>query len=69
LRDQIGCAALTIPFPTDGTQASFWRALGEKLPGVLPKNIRLARDDEFLAAAAPLRPGDELALSPPVSGG
>jgi len=69
LRDQLGCATVTVPFPADGTQAAFWKALGEKLPIVLPKNIRLARDDEFLAPATPLRPGDELALIPPVSGG
>jgi len=69
LRDQLGCASALIAFPADGTQASFWKALGEKFPGALPKNLRLARADEFLEASAPLHPGDELALIPPVSGG
>jgi molybdopterin converting factor small subunit len=35
----------------------------------LPKHLRLARENEFLDEQAPLRPGDELALIPPVSGG
>jgi molybdopterin converting factor small subunit len=69
LRDQLGCASATVAFPQDGKQASFWKALGEKFPVELPKNLRLARDSEFLEASAPLHPGDELALIPPVSGG
>ena len=69
LRDQLGCASATVTFPEDGTQAAFWKALGEKFPVALPKHLRLARDNEFLDAGAPLRPGDELALIPPVSGG
>ena len=69
LRDQLGCASATITFPADGTQAAFWKALGEKFPVALPKHLRIARDHEFLDAGAPLRPGDELALIPPVSGG
>jgi molybdopterin converting factor small subunit len=69
LRDQLGLASAEIAFPADGTQASFWKELGEKFPTLVSNRLRLARDDEFLAATAPLRPGDELALIPPVSGG
>ncbi len=69
LRDQLGCAALTVPFPADASQASFWKALGDKLPFEVPRHVRLARGHEFLDASAPLHPGDELALIPPVSGG
>jgi molybdopterin converting factor small subunit len=69
LRDQLGCASATITFPADGAQATFWQALGEKFPVALPKHLRLARDNEFLDPDALLRPGDELALIPPVSGG
>jgi molybdopterin converting factor small subunit len=69
LRDQLGCATLTVPFPDDATQASFWKALGNKLSVEVPRHVRLARGHEFLDAAAPLLPGDELALIPPVSGG
>jgi molybdopterin converting factor small subunit len=69
LRDQLGCASASIAFPEDGTQTSFWKALGDKFPVVLPKHLRLARENEFLAPDAVLHPGDELALIPPVSGG
>ena len=69
LRDQFGCASASIAFPEEGTQAAFWKALGEKFPVVLPKHLRLARENEFLDAGATLHPGDELALIPPVSGG
>jgi molybdopterin converting factor small subunit len=53
----------------DGTQAAFWKALGDRFPIALPKHLRLARENEFLPADATLNPGDELALIPPVSGG
>ena len=69
LREQMGCASAVVAFPADGTQASLWKALGEKFPAALPKHVRLARDNEFLDTTALLRPGDELALIPPVSGG
>jgi MoaE-MoaD fusion protein len=69
LRDQLGCASASIAFPEDGSQAAFWRTLGEKFPVVLPKHLRIARENEFLSADAPLHPGDEIALIPPVSGG
>lgn len=69
LREQLGCATAVIAFPEDGTQASFWKVLGEKFPAPLPRHVRLARGNEFLDTTAPLRPGDELALIPPVSGG
>jgi molybdopterin converting factor small subunit len=69
LRDQLGCESAVIAFPAEGGQASFWKSLGEKFPGLLPKSLRLARENEFLDATELLRPGDELALIPPVSGG
>jgi MoaE-MoaD fusion protein len=69
LRDQLGCASASIAFPEDGTQAAFWKALAGKFPVLLPKHLRIARENEFLPAYATLRPGDELALIPPVSGG
>jgi molybdopterin converting factor small subunit len=69
LRDKLGCASAVVPFPHDGSQDEFWKALDEKFPVDLPKNLRLARNHEFLDATAALQPGDELALIPPVSGG
>jgi molybdopterin converting factor small subunit len=69
LRDQLGRESAEIAFPADGTQMSFWKNLAEKFPALAPKSLRLARDNEFLNTTEPLRPGDELALIPPVSGG
>jgi molybdopterin converting factor small subunit len=69
LRDRLGCASAVLTCPADGTQAAFWKALREKFPVELPNNLRIARDNEFLDSDATLRPGDELALIPPVSGG
>jgi molybdopterin converting factor small subunit len=69
LRDRLGCASAVVACPADGTQTTFWKALGEKFPVDLPNNLRLARDNEFLNSDAPLHPGDELALIPAVSGG
>ncbi len=69
LREQLGCESAVLAFPGDGSQSSFWRALGEKFPVAMPRQLRLARDNEFLDADTSLRPGDELALIPPVSGG
>ena len=71
LREQAGCPGAEIPCPDDGTQASFWKALREKIPALdpLPAKLRLARNNEFLEDSALLNPGDEIALIPPVSGG
>ena len=48
-----------------------WARLQARHPRLKPlrATTRLARDGEFLAADALLRPGDEVALIPPVSGG
>ena len=71
LREQAGCPQAEVPCPGDGTQASFWKALREKIPALesFPGKLRLARNNEFLDSAALLNPGDEIALIPPVSGG
>jgi molybdopterin converting factor small subunit len=70
LRDRLGTTFTNVSFPSDGSQAAFWTELRQKFPALESSGcLRLARDDEFLDPAAPLRPGDELALIPPVSGG
>ena len=71
LREQAGCPQAEIAWPGDGTQVSFWKALREKIPALvpLPEQLRLARNNEFLDSAVLLNPGDEIALIPPVSGG
>ena len=69
LREQCGRDCTIIAFPVAGNQEIFWAALQTEFPGLKSGRVRLARDGEFLDAAAPLRPGDEVALIPPVSGG
>ncbi len=71
LRARLGVDACDLPCPADGSQTALWSALRERFPQ-WPESagaIRLARGDEFLAGEETLRPGDEIALIPPVSGG
>jgi molybdopterin converting factor subunit 1 len=51
--------------------ATLWSLLLEKHPALvsLRPTIRLARNGEFLREEETVRPGDEIALIPPVSGG
>ena len=62
---------MEIPFPERGSHSAFWEALQREFPAVDLQShaLRLARDQEFLAASDSLRPGDDLAIIPPVSGG
>jgi len=50
---------------------AFWTRLAESHPALKPlrASVRLARNHEFLAAGELIKPGDEIALIPPVSGG
>ncbi len=71
LRDKLGCESTEIPFPPEGAQALFLAGLQKRFPALKSSEgiLRLARGDDFLQASAPLQPGDEVALIPPVSGG
>ncbi len=70
LRDKTGREWAEVPFPADGTQRLFLIALEEQFPALKSAaHFRLARQNDFLEASAALRPGDEVALIPPVSGG
>ena len=48
------------------TPQQLWSALA--LPGEL-SSVRIAINQSFASADTPLRPGDELAFLPPISGG
>ncbi|MEN9767125.1 MAG: hypothetical protein RLZZ32_1085 [Cyanobacteriota bacterium] len=48
------------------TPRQLWQRL--QLPGEL-SSVRIAINQQFAAADTPLRPGDELAYLPPISGG
>jgi len=53
------------------TVADAYAILSDRYPGLKPlgDNIMYAVNSDYVSATQPLRPGDELALIPPVSGG
>ena len=70
LRDQVGCAEehLTLP-PGEVRVAALVRLLEAKHPNLRLDAVRVALNEEFADASAPVAPGDVVALIPPVSGG
>lgn len=60
-----------LELPHEATTADVLRRLRTEFPALtnLVDASRLARGDDFLQADEAIRPGDELALIPPVSGG
>jgi molybdopterin converting factor subunit 1 len=66
LRERAGRSELDVELPDGARVGDAIEALGELAAG-LP--VVMAVNREYADAAAPLRPGDELALIPPVSGG
>jgi MoaE-MoaD fusion protein len=66
LRERAGCNELELELPDDARVSDALAQL-EHLAGGLP--LVMAVNREYAAADAPLAPGDELALIPPVSGG
>jgi molybdopterin synthase sulfur carrier subunit len=77
LRERAGWGERPVPLTPQGapqTPADLWRrlALGEgPLPeaGRLPPTIRVAINHAFASADTPLKPGDEVAFLPPITGG
>ncbi|HMB04693.1 MAG TPA: molybdopterin converting factor subunit 1 [Isosphaeraceae bacterium] len=70
-RERAGRASVAIELPESGTVADLRSALGETLPALAPllPNLRIAVDAEYVADDRPIRPGAEVAVIPPVSGG
>jgi molybdopterin synthase sulfur carrier subunit len=75
LRQRVGCAEETVEPPAEVTNVA---ALVEWLKGRGPGYaaalanaavVRVAVNQVFARADAPVRPGDEIALFPPVTGG
>ncbi|HET7199091.1 MAG TPA: molybdopterin converting factor subunit 1 [Burkholderiales bacterium] len=75
LREQLGAGSLELELPAGvatvgalrahlrGRGAAYESALGEK------KALRAALNQEMVPGSAALRPGDEVAFFPPVTGG
>src|SRR5437868_4590486 len=69
LRERAGAPTLDLDLPDEGTVADLPRAL-DGTPLELPeRSFIVAVNREYAAPGAPVRPGDEVALIPPVSGG
>lgn len=75
LRERAGWGERLIPLGASLTNAAdLWRQLAlddSPAAGVeeLPPSIRVAINKAFAAPDTPLRPGDEVAFLPPISGG
>ena len=75
LRQRVGCAEESVEPPASVTDvASLVEWLRGRGPGYAaaladPSIVRVAINQAFARADAPVRPGDEIALFPPVTGG
>ncbi|HKB02049.1 MAG TPA: molybdopterin converting factor subunit 1 [Gemmataceae bacterium] len=71
LRERAGGPAITIEVPDTATVATVRQCLARLWPdavGLLEKSA-VAVNEEYAAADRTIRPGDDVALIPPVSGG
>jgi molybdopterin converting factor subunit 1 len=71
LREHAGADALEITLPAGATAADALRAAAQQLPLLAehPGAARVAVNRTYASDETPVRPGDELALLTPVSGG
>jgi molybdopterin synthase sulfur carrier subunit len=75
LRERVGTGAESLELPdgvaTVGALVSWLRARGANYEAAFatPRVVRCAVNQEFAAPDAPVKPGDEIAFFPPVTGG
>ena len=75
LRERAGWGERLIPLAASPTSAAdLWHRLAiddGPVPGAggVPPTIRVAVNQAFASADTPLRPGDEVAFLPPITGG
>lgn len=71
LREHVGAGELSVPVPDPPTGAALLDRLEAAHPALAPYRsvVRLAVNRAYVAPEAALRPGDEVALITPVSGG
>jgi molybdopterin converting factor small subunit len=72
-RDVLGAAELTLPLP-EGRPSTAGEILAEvcrRFPALAPWKpaLRVAVNGAYAGEGDPVRPGDEIALIPPVAGG
>jgi molybdopterin synthase catalytic subunit len=70
-RDLAGTDRAAVELPAGATVADLRRGLAVRYPALagLVERSALAVDDEFAEDGLPVKPGAEVALLPPVSGG
>lgn len=70
-RDLAGRGVVEIELPEGGTVADLRRALAAAVPSLAPvlPRVLVAVGADYARESAVLRPGDEVACIPPVSGG
>lgn len=71
-KEAAGCPEEVMACEDEGMSSEmFWERLMEKHPAfkALRGSVRIARNHEYLVEGDLIKPGDEAALIPPVSGG
>jgi molybdopterin synthase sulfur carrier subunit len=67
LRERLGCGQVVVESPTTLSVLEVWqRSSGED---GLPDNVLVSVNQEYAGAETPVKPGDEVAFFPPVTGG
>lgn len=69
--DRAGVRETELPPPDASSLEALWSSLAERYPELSPmhKTLAFAVNGEYATAEVPVRPGDEVAVLPPVSGG
>lgn len=70
-RDVLGAGELDLPLGAPCTAADLLDDLCARYPALVPhrRSVRLAVNGTYAQASDPVRPGDEVAVIPPVAGG
>lgn len=71
VRDIIGSPEVEVPLDAPCTAEEAMTILLARFPGLAPhrRSLRMAVNGTYAFATDPVRPGDEVALIPPVAGG
>ena len=71
LRELAGTAELTREVPDGSTAEALWRVVARDFPAMADygRTVSCAVNEEYARVTTVLKPGDEVAFLPPVSGG